>query len=237
MYEFESRVRYSEVDSKGALKYSALVNYLQDCSTFQSEDLGLGVEYLKSKGLAWVLNYWQIDIVRRPVLAENIIIGTIPIEIKGFIGFRNFYIKDKETGTFLVKAYSVWTLIDLKTMRPTKADMSMLEGYVCGEKLDMEYLPRKIALGENYIEEAAITITEQMIDTNDHVNNEQYIELALLKAAKEKAIKRIRAEYKAPSFAGDSLIPRVYREEQGVSVAFMKDGTEPSMKCEFIYGE
>ena len=36
MYQFESRVRYSEVDSERHLTLPAVMDYLQDCCTFQS---------------------------------------------------------------------------------------------------------------------------------------------------------------------------------------------------------
>ena len=47
MYTFNSRVRYSEVDRSLSLDTASIINYFQDCSTFQSEDLGVGVEWLK----------------------------------------------------------------------------------------------------------------------------------------------------------------------------------------------
>lgn len=234
MYEFESRVRYSEVDARGILKYSALVNYLQDCSTFQSEDLGIGVEYLAARHEAWVLNYWQIDIVSLPKLADNIIIGTIPIDIKGFMGTRNFYIKNVQTGETLLKAYTVWTLIDTVKLRPTRADENMIKGYEVGEKLDMEYLGRKIELAGVCNKSEAFKVTEYMLDTNRHVNNEQYIELALSCIPADINITRIRAEYKEPAFLGEILIPQVYREEEGYGVEFTKEGAKaPCMKCQF----
>ena len=49
-YEFDSRVRYSEVDSRGRLTWPALMDYFQDCSVFQSEMLHLGVDYLIRRG-------------------------------------------------------------------------------------------------------------------------------------------------------------------------------------------
>ena len=47
MYSFESRIRYSEVDQNQELSVTGIINYLQDCSTFQSEDLNLGITYLQ----------------------------------------------------------------------------------------------------------------------------------------------------------------------------------------------
>ena len=62
MYEFNSRVRYSEIDHHGTLTLPALINYFQDCSTFQSEDVGLGTEVLKAEKRAWILSgipHWE----------------------------------------------------------------------------------------------------------------------------------------------------------------------------------
>ena len=52
MYQYQTRIRYSELDESGHLKPEALLDYFQDCSTFQSEDLGIGIEYLKA-GRLW----------------------------------------------------------------------------------------------------------------------------------------------------------------------------------------
>ena len=63
MYEFDSRVRYSEVDHHGTMTVPALINYFQDCSTFQSEDLGIGTTVLKESpaGNTRYTNQWQSE--------------------------------------------------------------------------------------------------------------------------------------------------------------------------------
>lgn len=62
MYTFDSRIRYSEIDRSGRLSIPAVVDYFQDCSAFQSEELGVGVEYLANKKRAWILNSWLSSI-------------------------------------------------------------------------------------------------------------------------------------------------------------------------------
>jgi len=42
-YSFTSRIRYSEIGEDGNLTLPGLINYFQDCSTFQSEAIGEGV--------------------------------------------------------------------------------------------------------------------------------------------------------------------------------------------------
>lgn len=60
VYTFPARIRYSEVDHNAQLTLPSLVNYFQDCSTFQSEDLGVGMQWLKDQQKAWVLSHWRV---------------------------------------------------------------------------------------------------------------------------------------------------------------------------------
>lgn len=236
MYEFCSRVRYSEVDKECNLKWSALVNYLQDCTTFHSEDLGLGVEYLSNKGQIWVLNYWQIDCIRMPKLGDNIIIGTIPYDIRGFIGMRNIFIKDASTNEMIIKANTVWSLLDANTKRPAKADENMLSGYKTGQRIDMEYTDRKIVVEGEGKEMDNISVAKYMLDTNNHVNNEQYIELALQYIPGNKTIYRLRTEYNKSAVLGDTLIPILYENKDKFAVIFNNaEDNSICAKCEFEY--
>ena len=75
-YTIDARVRYSEIDHRGTLTLPGVINYFQDCSTFQSEDIGYGVLRLKEQKRAWVLSYWQIIVDRYPKMGEKIRVGT-----------------------------------------------------------------------------------------------------------------------------------------------------------------
>ena len=117
MYAFDSRIRYSETDSEGRLTLNALLNYFQDCSTFHSEDVGLGIGYMKEIGQVWVLSAWQIVVNRYPQLGEKVRIVTLPYELKAFLGYRNFAMLD-EKGEYIAKANSLWSLLDVATGKP-----------------------------------------------------------------------------------------------------------------------
>ena len=90
IYEWKSRVRYSETGEDGRLSLTGLINYFQDCSTFQSEEIGLGWKYLNERKRAWVLSSWQIELKRLPAMGENIAVRTWAHSFKGFYGGRNF---------------------------------------------------------------------------------------------------------------------------------------------------
>ena len=46
MYQFKSRVRFSEVDSQLHMTLPSIINYFQDCSTFHSDSIGYGIEVM-----------------------------------------------------------------------------------------------------------------------------------------------------------------------------------------------
>ncbi len=225
MYTFDSRVRYSETDLNGDLKIEALMNYFQDCSTFQSEDLGVGIGYLQENHVAWMVIYWQIDILRLPRLGERIRIGTSPYSIKGIIGLRNFMMETAE-GERLVNVNSVWSLIDMEKQLPVRVFPSMVEKYELFPKFDMEYTSRKIVVPETDGRALPpVEVTEEMLDSNRHVNNAQYVRLAQAQLSEHQKITRMRVEYLKQAHLGDGIFPVVYGEETVTVVLNAQDGS------------
>lgn len=222
MYKFESRIRYSETDSEGKLTMASLINYMQDCSIFHSEDVGLGLEYLERLHLVWVLSAWQIVVERYPGLGERVEIGTQPYDMKGFIGYRNFAVWDGD-GNYIAKANSIWSLLDTRTGRPVAISEEMVRGYTLGERLPMDYAPRKIAMPPDGCRMEPLVVKRHHLDTNHHVNNQQFIDMAMDYLPEGFCVRQVRAEYKKQAFLDDVLVPRVAGGGDQVFVA-LEDG-------------
>ncbi len=215
MYTFNSRIRYSEVDKNAELTLESLIDYFQDCSTFHTEDGPANMEYLKENGLAWVLYSWQIEINRMPRLCEEVTIGTAPYKLKGPLGLRNFFM-DTRSGERLSVANSVWSLVDINKGLPSKVTPEIVNAYPLDEKLDMEYEDRKIFIPKEgkIFEAEEIVVREHHLDTNNHVNNGQYIRMALGRIPESDIrICSMRAEYRKQAFLGDVLHPIVIINE------------------------
>ncbi len=216
MYTFDAKIRYSEVGSDAALTIESLINYFQDSTIFQTQSGPASIGYLKENGLAWVLSAWQITVNRYPKLCEDVTIGTMPYELKGAMGLRNFFM-DSADGERLAVANSIWTLVDVEKEMPSRITEEIASAYVLDEKLDMDYGSRKILLpkeGEK-IECQSIEITRGQIDTNKHVNNGQYIRMAVDCLGNEDfKISKLRAEYKRQARLGDVLFPVVIKSKK-----------------------
>lgn len=232
MYTFESRIRYSEVGSEGQLTMAALVNYFQDCSTFQSEDAGVGLDYLRESHLVWVLCSWQIVVERYPKLGERVIVGTQPYGLKGFLGYRNFAMLD-EQGYYIAKANSLWSLLDTRTGKPTAIPKVMLERYTLLPRLEMDYAARKIAVPEGGIRQEALTVKKHHLDTNHHVNNQQFLDMAMDFLPEGFCIEQVRAEYKKQAFLHDVLVPYMADAGDRFAVTLADESGAPYIVAEF----
>lgn len=232
MYCYDSRIRYSECDGKNKLSIEALLNYFQDASTMQSEDLGVGFDYLMPRNLVWVLASWQIEIKRYPVLGERVVIGTLPYDFKGFLGSRNFVMKT-QNGEVLAVANTLWTLLNFDTMKPAIPPQDMLEKYPVEPRLEMDYGRRKIVVGDNSQVQENVVVRKQHLDSNKHVNNAQYVSIASDYLPENFEIGGLRVEYKKQAHLNDVLVPYVVRDEDTIVVSLRDEVGTVYVNTEF----
>lgn len=232
MYEYDSRVRLTEVDQDQRMTLTAVLNYFQDCSTFHSEDLGVGVKFLEAKKRMWVLRSWRIVINRYPVLAERIRVGTWPYEFSRMTGRRNFCLLD-EKGDMAAYADTLWVLMDMERMRPTRVDEEISSAYTLEPGLDLGEDSDRIELPTAMEEKEAFPIHTYHLDVNHHVNNGQYVQLAADYLPGDFQIRQMRAEYKRSAVLGDVIYPRLGVCRDGYTVLLGDESGRPYAVVEF----
>lgn len=213
VYEFAGKVRYSEIDHRGRMTLPALINYFQDSSIFHSESVGRGMQALREEGKAWVLSYWQVIVHRYPKLGETVVTGTFATGFKGFFGNRNFYMNDG-TARQIACANSVWVFIDLKTGRPCRPASSDIAPYGQARPLDMVYEDRKIILPDTFERRESFPVRKYHIDTNEHVNNCQYVQMAMEMLPGDLKVRQLRADYKKSALLGNRIYPEIAVEKE-----------------------
>ncbi len=232
MYSFKSRVRYSEVDKEKKMDMYSIINYFQDCSTFQSEDIGMGLTYLEKNKRVWLMNAWQIIVNRFPALGEEITISTWAYDFNSMYGYRNFMINDSH-GELAAAANSIWVYMDTESYHPIKVTEEDIRGYNPEEKLDMDYAPRKIIIPKKMDALAEFPVVRSNIDTNNHVNNGQYIKMAEEFLPSGYRIKQMRAEYRMSAVLGDRIVPMVCKENNTYTVVLASTDGKPFTIIEF----
>ena len=232
-YTFRSRIRYSECDENCRVHLPGVVNYFQDAATFQGEELGVGIPWMRERSLAWVLVYWQIITDHMPRLGEEVTVRTWPYSFNRFYGLRNLVMEDGQ-GKRAAWANSVWVLINTQMNRMTRVPEEMTERYGQEEMLDMDYAPRKIIVPDGGETMESFLIHRGHLDSNHHVNNGQYIHMALDYLPESFDLYETRVEYRKQSFLGDVIRPLVVSQEENVTVSLLKEDGQACAVVQFL---
>ncbi len=233
MYTFQSRIRYTELNHrKGMMNPSSIINYFQDCSTFQSEDLNIGLNYLKKQNRIWMLTSWQLHIMKPCRMGETIIVGTWPYAFKGFYGYRNFIMKNDRDETLAV-ADSIWVNMDLSTNTPVRISAED-SGYVLEPPYPMEHFDRKIKIPDSLQALPSFPVMKSNIDSYSHVNNGQYIKMAEEFLPENFIVSVMRAEYRKQAVLGDIIHPMAAYGDNTCSIVLANEAGNPYTILEFI---
>ena len=165
-------LRTYECDKNNNLRLIALMNILQDMADSHATSLGLGLEFCLKHGLAWVGSAYHLQINRLPVLHETITVETWPCEQRLLGAVREFMIKTT-TGETLIKASSLWILIDFARKRPVSLREHLPQYTILPEhafESDFAKLPEVET--PDYMKHFAVRFDD--IDVNNHVNNAVY---------------------------------------------------------------
>ncbi len=225
-YSFKGRVRYSETDSKGNLAFPALLDYFQDTSTFHGEDWGLKISYLLENNMTWVLGAWQVRLLKKVYLGDEVTASTWAYKFNHSLGFRDYEITD-EKGSLIAAAETQYVLLDVKNQCPVNIPDSFAKLYTIEEKSHRNLkLKRKIIALKDGRELPAIEVSNYMLDTNNHVNNTQYIKLSMSLLPRNFEFNCFRAEYKKQAHLGDVFYPIISEIENGIQIRFKdRDGS------------
>lgn len=232
MYTYDRRVCYSEISMNGYADIAQIADYFQDCSVFQSEALGVGFQHLADNHMAWLLASWQIVIDRYPEFGEKITVSTWPYDFDLAFGYRNFMLQD-EKGSRLAVGNSQWILVNIENGHPMKITEEIAANYPMSEKADMDYTPRKIAFREVQEAKEPVRVPRAFIDTNQHMNNAQYIRTALEYVPEDFRIHQVRVEFKNAAVPGEYLYPYVYTDNQMTKVLLADEKKKPYAVIEF----
>ncbi len=223
MYSYNDRISYSEVGADQQLGYCPLINYLQDCSCFHSDEVGVGLSYLVPRQLGWFVTSYEIHINKLPKYGQKIKISTYPYQVKGMLAHRIYTICDLDNQV-LVYADSLWILMDLASGKPSRLSSEMVEAYhddVPVPQFDFQGCKLRVEGSEQLA--GTFTVQENYIDTNGHMNNSYYIDVTRRFLPQDAACSIIKINYKKAAQLFDELQVYLVELEKGYQVILKKE--------------
>ena len=225
MYSLKYKVTTSACDSEGRLKLFSALQMMQDCSP--------GVkQYFTEQNMAQLLATRQVEIVRVPEYKEELTVTTSVYGMKPMFGFRNTFIYDAQ-GKPCYKTWSMGAFVDKAAGKLKRVDDATIQSMKLEPQLEMNYKDRRIILPktEGKVLEP-IKVLRADIDYNKHVNNANYVRMAMELLPEDFVVAGLRVEYRVAAKLGDMLIPTIYRHDNVIIIS-LSIGEEVSAIIEF----
>ncbi len=235
MYSYQTRIGYSQTNAKGVLTIGELSKHFQNCSNFQSDDLGVGFEYLEAHKAGWVIVYHEILFHKMPVSGQPVRIGTSAYRLKGCFGFRNFFLLD-EKDEVLAVSDSTWVYMDLKEKRIMRAPQEVMDAYNRDAEVQYEMGThgRKISTPEELTPARSFDLRQADVDSNGHVNNTVYVMLCEELLPPDRTVERLRIEYRTEAHFGEHLHAFTAQTEEAFYVVLKNDDGEITTVTEWL---
>lgn len=106
----------------------------------------------------------------------------------------------------LAYADSQWFYFDSASGRPARIDPEEKEVYPTEPPYNMEHVSRKVICPDNLELKQVIDVCPNYLDTNNHVNNGQYVRLAVNALPIDYEVKELRAEFRLAARMGTPSI-------------------------------
>ncbi len=223
MYTLNYKVTTSTCDSEGRLKLYSALQMMQDCSEMWIDSETEVKAYFARENMAQLLASRQVEVLRVPSFKEELTVTTSVYEMKPMFGFRNTFIYDAD-GRPCYRTWSMGAFVDKATGKLKRVDDAVANTLLIEPQLEMNYRDRRIILpkggGEAF---APIKVMRADIDYNRHVNNANYIRMAMELLPEDFEIKELRVEYRVAAKLGDTLTPTMYRIDDGFIIALSID--------------
>ena len=112
--------------------------------------------------------------------------------------------------------------MNFDTMKPVMAPKELTDKYTLEPPLEMEYAGRKIHIEGDGVDGEPILVRMQHLDSNLHVNNAQYVSMAVDSLPQDFQIGGLRVEYKKQAHLNDTLYPHVIEQTDGRKVVSLR---------------
>ncbi len=214
IYEKEFELHLRDVDKNNKMRLSSYLNFMQEIGGLHSKEFGYGLNDEPITHKAWIIISWDFKILRRPVWNEKVLVRSWIGKIDKIYHYRDYEMLDKE-GNVISKGVAKWVMVDTITKKIQKLDEKHINEFPIVNREDFNNNIEKVNMkfdvnGLNKIYECKIQ--KRDVDTNNHMNNIIYLDLALegLEDEDVENISSIQIHYKTEC---------KYNEE----IVFMKD--------------
>ena len=223
MYTLNYKVTTSTCDSEGKLKLYSALQMMQDCSEMWIDSEPTARKFFSDNNMTQLLATRQVEIMRVPRFKEDLTVTTSIYEVMPMYGFRNTFIRDAQ-GQPCYRTWSMGAFVDLATGKLARLSEDAIASLTLEPKQEMNYRGRRIILPKNEgTKLEPVRVLRADIDYNRHMNNANYVRIAMELLPEDFEVSDMRVEYRIAAKLGDLLTPTLYPIDGGYIVSLAID--------------
>lgn len=168
-------IRAFECDLHGRLLPRTFCLLLQEAASAHAAELGVAVDGLIERGVAWVLAQLRIEVHRWPGAGDRLTIETWPEAASGSRTERRFLVVDAD-GQPIGEAITIWLVLDLERRRPVRLPdfVALRLAAVVSSSSPTRLAPIPAFATPQH--ERALTVGYSDLDPVRHANNAAFVE-------------------------------------------------------------
>lgn len=212
-------IDYEYVDKYNKLTYKGFLRYLLEAGSKHSDIAGYGLKDISKTGLVWLVMGWKLKIFDRPSFDSIIHVETWYTESEKVCSYRDYKMYNDKNELIAI-ATSKWLLFNQNTNTIARITKDIISAYnpndehVFDEIIPKLYEPKGEAITTyNY------SIMRRDIDTNNHVHNTNYLDIAIECLPEETyenmSYNMVEIMYKTQALLGDRTTSFYYHENDG----------------------
>ncbi len=236
MYSIATRVAPSQAGRDGRQTLVSIVSMMQDCSQLWLDSEPALARHLVEDEDAMLLATRQVEVCRRAEMGEHLTVTTSVYACNKRLGYRNTFIYDSQ-GAPVAKCHCVGVFVDRATNKPGALTPEIVASLTYDPELPVACSKKKIHVPkEEGRALASFKARPSDIDFNQHVNNAQYVRMALDACPALSDSSRLRIEYRLPAREGDEIFPVVWDEPDRTVMELRDAAGKPYVVLEFSDG-
>ena len=234
IYSENFKVTLPDVGENNCLTNKGILRMLQEIACTHSATCGFGVNDTHSTGLGWIILNWKLKVFSRPIWNTKLKINTWSSSQSLLFFTRDFEIFDEDDNLIAI-ATSKWVLFDLKkgSLAKITDDFKAMYKEVDKHVFNTSTIG-KLKEPENSQMVCEYTVQKRDIDTNHHVNNLIYLDLAYEVLPNDiffnTDFKNVEIMYKHEAKLGDTL-HLFYAENKDSTFITIKNISNDKLHC------
>lgn len=225
------------IDSEAKLGVSQTILLIQDAFSQLYGQLKCDGVIFKKLGYYWVLMKNKIKFFEKPEWNSKIKISSFPVDCAGFRTHVNTEIKDFQGNTVALSNQEI-CLLDIEKKRPVKISQVPYPQEGFPEAVYLEPYEKFDVPDEEYSEVYTQVVRQQHIDMSHHVNNVEYVRLALnvfsVDFMEKHKFDTVEVHYNSEALEGQTLNILMAEKENSAFIRIAENGRNVfEMKVDF----